>query len=524
MLGSVRGADAGPGWCPTKDKLVQGGKGDTLRAFEKGERSAGDAVEAVVYLTCENPSYVEPEDRKLADSFRVKLSDRLGMTDADWADAADWTHGEASSRVNLELAATNKKAAWSSLDPVEQYATVQRPSLMAANQYGTADPAYAADALGPKLSQAGRLAYVRECLRSDKPIAWAMCNADIDAIDGKALFAELHADKAHDGYARMTIRLAYDWVREHAPKRAAEIKKLVAKDPAFGKLFEIAAAQRKAWDARWKNNADMVALAAAMDDALVTNSRRAAEGCHDKTWEALKKAIAKLPAKAFATPRKSSDETYFYNEDVEQKVIGSLLSDPDAYLASEAFAVCESVDREPHSNGDPLAGKMYDRLERWPGHRGPRSSTFSAIVLANIQFDDRDTQLDHPDFERFWFRQSGGGAGGVDGVVESVKPADKMVTVSFQQKLRKETVDTGCTQSNRIHSIRPNGSLEYEVNCTGSKTITVDARPSPQKVKARYTQGLKPGMPVVIENDIVLAAWAKPGTATPSIVLGVPVK
>lgn len=43
-------------------------------------------------------------------------------------------------------------------------------------------------------------------------------------------------------------------------------------------------------------------------------------------------------------------------------------------------------------------------------------------------------------------------------------------------------------------------------------------------MSARYAQGLKPGMFVVITEDAAVAAWAKPGSSTPSIVLGVEVK
>lgn len=41
----------------------------------------------------------------------------------------------------------------------------------------------------------------------------------------------------------------------------------------------------------------------------------------------------------------------------------------------------------------------------------------------------------------------------------------------------------------------------------------------PQTANARYAAGLKRGMLVVVTEDVVVAAWTKPGAPTPSVVL-----
>jgi hypothetical protein len=521
VLAQAGVAAAAPAWCPAPGKLVQGNP-ESLRN-SRGVFSVGDAVLATVYLSCMDPKQLTPADRQLGDTSRAQLTQQLNMTDADWADAAAWTQNSVRSQVvALDVSMLDGKAPWSKADPVEQYAVAQHGMISAGRMPGVVDAAYVVDALGPNLSQSGRLGYVRTCMQSDKPIVWAMCQADLAALDAGKLNDELHADKTHDGYARMTIRLAYDAVHQHAAERADAIKKLIAKDPGYAKLFDIATAQRTAWDARWKAQPDLVTLAAAMDDALVTNSRSASAGCHDKTWDALAKVIATLPAKSFATPRTSTAETYFYWQDVEQHVIGTLLADPTAFLAVQAYANCRAAD--PGSKPDPLVARFDPRLKRYPGQRGPRTGTQTAIVLANIQFDDRGIKLDEPLFQREWLDASTQVGGGADGVIAALKPADKLTTVEFQQKLVSYVVDANCKQTNRIHSIRGDGSLEYEVDCNGTKTITVDKKPTPQKLNSRYAGALKVGMPVVIEGNYVLAAWPAPGTTTPSVVLGVPVK
>jgi hypothetical protein len=520
LLALAGTAAARPAWCPAAGKLVQGNS-DYLKHERKPGDTLNDAVTATVYLNCEDPGHMMAEDRALAAPALAKLTQALAMTDADWADAAVWTqYPTRSTQVALEVPAIDTKTPWSKLDPVEQYATVQHGMIAASHMPGAIDASYVADALGPTLSQSGRLAYARACLSSDKPIVWAMCQADLDALDATKLYAELHADKAHDGYARMTIRLAYDALVQRTAERADQIKKLIAKDAGYKKLFDIATAQRASWDAIWKAQPDLVALALAMDDAIVTNSRAASAGCHDKTWNALATVIATLPAKSFATKRKSSDETYFYYQDVEQRVIGTLLADPVGFLAVETYATCRVA--EPGTPPDPLVARFDARLKRYPGQRGPRTGTQTAIELANIQFDDRSVKLDEPLVQREWFDASDQG-GGIDAVVASVKVDGKIATITFQQKLVSETVDTNCTQTNRIHSIRADGSLEYEVDCKGSKTITVDRKPQPKKVGARYVPAIKAGMPVVIEGNVIMAAWPAPGTPTPSVVLGVPV-
>jgi len=64
----------------------------------------------------------------------------------------------------------------------------------------------------------------------------------------------------------------------------------------------------------------------------------------------------------------------------------------------------------------------------------------------------------------------------------------------------------------------------YAWTCARNETVTVDKSDRPQTGSARYAQGLKPGMFVVVTEGIAVAAWAKPGGSTLSLVFGVEVK
>jgi hypothetical protein len=288
-------------------------------------------------------------------------------------------------------------------------------------------------------------------------------------------------------------------------------------------MFEIAAQASKDWPALAKANADLLAVQSAMDDAMASGSRKATAGCHEATWKSLQTAIGRMPAKAFSVKR-IPDKEYEFAEDVMNRVIENVVADPAGYLAASAYTECEELDPVDGNHADNLARSFMTSLQRWPGFRGPRTAAHTAMVLANLQLDDRNAQISLPGLGRIWFHQGNADAGGTNGGVDKVTVKGDVATIAFSQKLVKETVDTGCTQSNHVVGIRDSGSIEYEINCTGSKQVTEDRRPEPETVRTRYAGGLKAGNAVLINADIVWMAWPKSDAAVPSFVLGVAVK
>ena len=529
-LGAGHASASAPAWCKGagKEKIdfdITNGNGDFKYKTDADDLADDDALTNIVGALC-TPGPESDTDGAEAKKYHAELeaartrwSKRLGMIDDDWVDAAAWAASDVGSRRGLDsyIKIDLDKRPWSSLSPVEQYAGITRGSGIS----GTAmlDYTYFADALGPKISLAARLGYIKHCLDSNAtPVDWALCQPDIDAFDMNALSAELRADKAGDGFTKMTIRLVADgYARSRFPAHAADVKKLIAKDPAYAKLFELSANARKDWNQRWAADAALVALASAMDDANATHSRRALEGCDEKAWKAWQAAVAKVPAKTFAGMHDDLDN----GDLMYDAAMTALLTNPEVYLAGEAYALCHAGDAKK----DFFTKLLGDTLARWPGHRGPRNSAIVAIMKAGIELDDRDAKLDYPDVYRQWFPNgSGTHGGGAFGAVSKVKASGKSTHLEFAavpvkvEQCSKEVV------THRIERIRDDGTLVYERRCLSSKMVTVNRASTPTDVDARFAAGLKPGMVVSVIEGVMIAAWPSNGAKQPSIVFGVGVK
>lgn len=507
-MAGARSAEAAPDWCK--------GAGEERVDFSLDRALKGDdvvwAVHDLVGAMCFPDGQAQKQMSELEAQHKL-WSQKLEMNDADWADAAAWAASDQSSRYpSSTLRPVDPKQPWSTMSPVEQYTLL---NYEIANHY---DGNYIADALGPKLSEAGRLAYLLTiCMNSNaREVQWAMCQPDLDAFDFKKLVAELRADKKASGYARFLIRLAaHQLLPEKLKERGPQIAAARAKDPAYAKMFELSSAARKQWEGLWKTEAALLDLALQMDDARVTNSRRALQGCDDKTWAAWKTAVGGIAAKKFGAVER--DE---YLMQYHTGLMAVVANDPRGYLAAAAHYTCGAAEEKV----DPLIRTVGLTMERWPGHRGPRTSAHTAVLTAGLELDDRAAQIEYPDTHRGWFAQSGSSSGGGYGKISAVKPRKDLVQVDFAAKIEKQQQCLESKYTKRITQIRSDGSLVYELLCLKWGTVSVDRRSPTQNVKARYAKGLKPGMGVYIIEDAVIAAWDKPGSNVPSMIGGVPVK
>lgn len=524
--GTAAAAD-GPAWCAAIGNKSIDASGDIKNALD--DREPRNALRDLVGRMCKPDAEAK---QRMADleAARQKWSKRLDMTEADWADAAEYATLGQGERMNgqvrmntmgQELGIGDRlKRAWSSFDPIDQYVMIGAETLPSGDF--AADHNYLVDALGGRLSETGRLAYVRGCVKSSNngPVQLAMCQGDVQALDLRKVAAELRANKAYGGADKMRIRIDVDELRPLLAAHAAKVKQLGASDPGYAKMFEIAEATRKDWDGRAKSDAALIDLASAMDDARALSSRKAFAGCEDKTWAAWKRAMAAVPAKKFEGMHDDREK----GDSFIDGAMGPVINDPGVYLASVAMTTCMTVGQDRDFKQDVLVRYLAVSMERWPGFRGPRNATESAIMGAGITLDDRDAKIQYPAV----YRQFGGGGdsggGGGSGVVSKLKPSDKKTTVEFKKQMVKQTQCAQSKTTNHINQIRPNGTLVYEVACTKYETVTVDESDSPQSVNPRYLEGVKPGMLVSIVGDVAVAAWAKPGSAVPTMVFGVALK
>jgi hypothetical protein len=461
---------------------------------------------------------------------RDKWSKRLDLTEADWADVAAYATLGQGERMNGEVRINTMgqemgighslKRAWSSFDAIDQWAMINAGTGASGDL--SLDKNYLADALGAKLTETGRLAYIRYCVKYEEkqPVQWAMCQGDIDLLDWKKIPAELRASTAYGGADRIRVRVEADRLKTRLTAHAARVKQLIASDPGYAKLFEIAKATRKSWEGRAKSDAALIELASAMDDARALNSRKAFDGCQDKTWAAWKSAMATLPAKSFEGMHdRREDGKSFVDE-----AMGPIINSPSVYLASVALSTCMTVGQERDAKRDILIRLLGDAMQRWPGFRGPRTATHSAILGAGITLDDRDAKLEYPDVTRPFGAGGGSRSGGGSGVVAKLKPAGKLTTVEFKKQMVQQRQCAQTKSLNRITQIRSDGQLVYAYTCVKYETITVDKSDSAQSVNPRYLEGVKPGTFVSVIEDVAVAAWAKPGAPTPSMVFGVALK
>jgi hypothetical protein len=485
-----------PAWCAMPG--IRSGSGQLKRALVDNPR---DAIPEIVEMLC------TPEGNRHLDQVeaaRQQWNQKLGLTEDDWADVAAWVAAGTGSGNSV---IAPRGVAWSTMGAIDQYATI----TAAENDQEHGDVHYLADALGDHLTEAGRVAYVAVCLKSDKPTAWAVCAPDITALDPAKLAAELRADKSHSGVDRMRVRAAAYDLQLALAAHGDKVKALFAKDATWSKVFEVAAQTRSAWTAHAPGG-ELLATLAAMDDARVTDSTKAYAGCDDRTWAAFAAAVGAIPAAKFADLK--PDATGFM-----YGAAPIVVGDRDGYLAATAFYAC--VARDKHRAA--FFRLLGDAAVRWPGFRGPRSAGLSAIQTANLQLDARSERIDLPRVDREWFHNDETVSGGGRGKVSGVKRDGDTAVVSFEKKLRKEEVCTDWKDTDHIVGITASGTLQYDYICLKRGTITVNDAPAPMTVAARFLDGVKPGVTIAVLEDTVVAVWPA-GAKAPSHVFGVAVK
>jgi hypothetical protein len=504
-------AAAAPAWCASAGGNLS--PGDLEKA--QNDPDATGAVYEIVAGLCRPDG--DPGKIEAFEAARQAWSKRLDMADADWADAAGWASLAQVARVNPKVRGVERKKALRQLTPVDQFGVIA-----ALGEHEHWDAIYTADALGTHLSEAGRVAYLLSCLDTartsnirppEATVHAAVCQPDIDALDRKKLADELRADTSASGPDRMAVRLLRYQLDQRLKEHADKVKKLFAKDPVYADLFQAAAGAREL-----RLDPALVDLALAMDDARVTGSRKAHEGCAEKTRTALTAAIATLPAKKFED-LKTSD-----GADILEQLLGVTINDPNAYLAGLAYYNCRAGDRAVRS--DYMMRKLGGTMRYWPGYRGPRTAAYTALLSAGLQGDTRDAQISVPHPEYAWMGGHGGGSDGDHGrgVIESVKPGGEGAVVSFVKKMQTQPACRNWKTTNRVDRIDDNGRLVYAQTCASWGTETVNLSDPPATIDGAYAAGLKPGMVVWIMGGYPLVAWPKSGAKTPSYVLGAAVK
>lgn len=482
-----------PAWCAKAGDL----SGTVDNALDPDEIDR--ALPGIVGVLCNPSGDAQRAALSKIEARRQDWMKRLAMTEADWAnDVVEWAQIPYGRRADAQIRLTAPR--WQTSGPVEQFAML--------TEWADGKGHYLADAL--PLTQAGRVAYLLECTRTrfdteQRPIDWAACEPDVAKIDAQALSKELRADKSSTAADRMIVRRGLIELMGRLPKFRAAVAQL-REAPGFAAMFQAADKARAAWQARGKQEAELRALVAALEDA---SSIEAAppDGCRDQSREALAHAVRARRA-AFAGLRPPT------NDALIPSVMQILASDPEGYLAMTAYLECE---REA-----PLAYVFATYLADRSGYRGPRTSAVSAMILAG-PVEDMNSRIfkfkvDYRVSPKIDKRIRGG-----SGEIASVKKVDDLAIVEFPAASHSEMECEHWVETNRVNQITPSGQIIYRQRCTRERKVRVDDTPKPINVYARDAAGLHRGAYLVAEMGRVVAVWDDVAAA-PTAVLGVELK
>jgi hypothetical protein len=502
-------AAAGPAaWC--KGQKFEVTHEDVYRLADGDPRST---LETLAKYQCSDSEDANAHRADL-DKARDAWGAKYGLRDADWADVIVWRANNSITLAN-EVALANRTFA--TLSPIDQYIAIERGDEKV-NAVGGIDNLYMSDILDAQLSDVGRVGVLDWCLKDsmidadEQVVRWAACQADIDKFDPNKVFEQVRGDTAHDGFARMSIRVeAHDMVKRIkavADKKAALIKQ----DAEYGKVFAVAEKARTDWTRAIGANAKLLELTRDLEGAQFFHSRKLYEGCEVKTHDALVAAAGKIPASAFAATAANFD-----------KASGTLAKNPELFVAAVGYIVCQ-----PKTNTARYLAKVITGAA---GARGPRSAALDAIMGTTFTFDDTTKKgLRYPSFWARPYRLDDPSGVGEAGVIATVKPGKDGVVVTFEKKKRMEA-DCIKEHQGRPVRIRDSGSIEYEIICDKTAMVAHEASTmSDTIIDPAYAKWLKPGVMIAFTGrnsngaSDVIALWPSKSAKAPSWLLGATVK
>ncbi len=499
-----------PAWCGT-DKM--NANSEDLRELTTSKDPA-DLVKTIARTLCSPDPDIDPHRGEI-EQARQAWGKKLGLADGDWADVVAWIkEGDGTFKADR----STKLAA--QLTPIDQFSAVA--SGFGDTFHGT-DQIYAADILDASLSATGRMAFIDWCLKNDSVsredgdmTKWAVCWPDVEKFDLQKVLAEVKADSAHTGNAKM-------WLRLHALGMAATIKdiaaqkaKLIKKDDTWQKVFDIAAKARGDWAKTVGGDKKLLDLASEMDSAAFAHSRKLLDGCEPKTDAALAAAVATVPSKAYAGMH---DDREMSKPGFAESAGPMLVNVPAVYIAATAWAECH-----PKS---PTADYLSEYLQRLPGYRGPRSAALGAIMGAepDLKFDDVNAgKLGYPSWHGRPAERNGGAIMSAGGVVKSVKKGKDHLTVALQKTAMVQEDCVKEHRSNHVSRIRSDGAIEYELICDKTAMVKHDTTWTDFQINLQFEKVLKPGVVFSQVDGDVVAIWPNKSAKTPSWVLGASIK
>ena len=509
-------AHAAPAWCAGGDF-----KGHEPDLGYLSSPEPEKVIPAIAIALC------APNDEARANAAHIETARqawgaKLGMTDADWADAAAYA---TTGRKTYEVSLATKNFAESS--PIDQYAQIRKGE--GAQPY--ADTLYLTDMYDSTFTEVGRFAIISWCLDdqniyegkaySGNVVKWAICQQDIDVFDRKKFDAQLRTDTSHDGGERMLMRLRVMDLPKRLKAHAELVQKAWKADASFKTVFDIAAKAQAEWTALAAANTRALALSLQLDSATSMQSRKAFAGCEEATTAVLISAVQAVPPSTFAGMRDVREDA--------AKGFGTLASIalrkfPAVGIAAVPYMLCQ-----PTSGANSFLANV---LSGGAGMRGPHSMTAQRIEDAKIVLDDMKNQLLYPSY-RHPYLSMNYEVQTMGGPVKSVKPLEG---VKLEVQLEASFVVTrDCVKehfSNRIERVRDNGQIVYALVCDKEADVRHSNQWQPFTIAKVDAKWAKPGAVISVSAssgagagiNSVIALWPNKTAKTPSMLLGAMLK
>ena len=180
----------------------------------------------------------------------------------------------------------DERQAWT---PIQQYLAFRDRQDMAY------DAVIVADALGDKLSQAGRLGFISRCFGEDEKdakaaVIWATCAADVDAFDMKAFKAELVKEGLSEA-ARADLVKDAEYYLSEVKKYGAAVAEAAKADAGVAAIVAMGKTAQEEWKAFASTDRAELETLGKLEDLASAKKNGVAGDCLSKTKPAIEKAV-----------------------------------------------------------------------------------------------------------------------------------------------------------------------------------------------------------------------------------------
>jgi hypothetical protein len=369
--------------------------------------------------------------------------------------------------------------------------------------YGFFGNAVMADQLGAKLTNIGRFRWVERCLGNSQPswvgtMAWAICGDDAKLLNRDKALAEVKGAAADD-ISRLSAEFDQTLVKANALGEL--VANAAAADPGIAAILAKGAAAKKEWNDYATTNGTAIATLESYESAMTSGNTKAMAGCLPK----IKPFFEKLVRSAKLADIDSDDTPIPF-------FLAQIIKTPHAAVITKSYAACAlSMAKEAEGLYAEMSAAGINDETKWSMLRGPRTTAIHRLLDASFKprISSRDVYISHmrADITGGVFDKTVNTITSImtpsQGVVAKIQKDGDMSSVIF----KGDTV-MACSQwksTNKIHSVLPNGTVQYEQVC--AKRSSVANETAKGETPSFLLDGVKPGAHLTNVNNFPVVSW-----------------